>query len=125
MLYVLPPDLRVILALGMLPNAELTQIFGNDLAPLQLSVGGLNSTVLAATEAVIFKVGIVAASALPKDITRSELKQIAEVLLNLLEVNEERNGAIRGRREPVVNCRFVELRHDELTHEYQLVSLLL
>lgn len=92
---IFPPLKGLILSLNLVPKAELAQIFKHDITALDVSVGRLDGAVLSTSEAVIIEVSLIAVSALPEDVTRSELKKGSEVLLNLGKVFEEVDGPIR------------------------------
>ena len=121
-LNVVPP---LLISLGVVPDAELAQVFKHDIAALQLCVAGLDGTVLAATKAIVVEVITVTAGALPEDVSWLELQQFTQILLDRFEVLEERDGAVRGGREPEVNFGSVELRHHKLAHQNKLVLLFL
>ena len=70
---VCPPLQRITRRLSFLPDAELAQVFEHNLTALQLRIGGLNGTVLAATIAIIGEVVTVTAGALPENVAWLEL----------------------------------------------------
>ena len=92
---VFPPLKSGVLFLNLVPKAELTHVLKHDITALDVSVSRLDGAVFATSEAVIIEIGLIAVSALPEDVTRSELKKRSEVLLNLGKVFKEVDGTIR------------------------------
>ena len=112
-----PPLELFIIFLERVPEADLAQVFYDDVLAFDVGIGRLNSAVLATAEAVILQVLLVAVCTFPEHITRFEDHFVTKLLLNLTEVFEEIDGAIRRRCEPEVDVDVLVLGHHELAHE--------
>ena len=124
LLDITPPFELFIILLERVPKADLAQVFQDDVLTFDVGIGRLNSAVLATAEAVILQVLFVAVCAFPEHIARFEDHFVTKLLLNLAEVLEEIDGAIRRRCEPEVDVDVLVLGHHKLAHEDHGLALL-
>lgn len=125
--HVCPPlEASGFISVRPLVQALLSQIFQDDLAALDIFIARLNSAVLAATEAVILEVLVLAEGAFPEYVSGSHHYLLGEALVVLLEVRYEIECAVIRRGEPdVVLDAVVGLLHHELRHDGRLLQFLL
>lgn len=117
LLDITPPLELFVIFLERVPEADLAQVFYDDVLAFDVGIGRLNSAVLTTAEAVILQVLLVAVCTFPEHITRFEDHFVTKLLLNLAEVLKEIDGAIRRRCEPEVDVNVLVLGHHELAHE--------
>ena len=92
---VLPPQLSGVLRAQVLPQAQLAEIFEDDLVALDVGVAGLDCAVFASAIAVVVQVFLVTLHALPEDVVGGELGILVKLLAHASEVFQEVEGSVR------------------------------
>ena len=72
----------------------MSKVFLDDFLSADISVAWLEGTISTISIAVIIKIYLVAVSALPEDIMRSECHEISKLVIHLLEIFQEGESSV-------------------------------